>query len=208
MVGMCCGNICDSLKMYNFAFCRVRSAMEEQREQRRVVLRLPAVEEASQRWEETFRRDDFNELERFGVEDVELRVGVTASFAEFHYVVRMDGQGRVQLACDRCLRPMWVPIEFHELLLVSRGERLALEGEEWEVPYEQEEVDLMPFVEESLYLYLPMRRYHGMDGTNAEDCDAEMLSYIKEGEYRGEMGLDEDSLAKLALLRKRVERNE
>ena len=71
--------------------------MEEQREQRRVVLRLPAVEEASQRWEETFRRDDFNELERFGVEDVELRVGVTASFAEFHYVVRMDGQGRVQL---------------------------------------------------------------------------------------------------------------
>ena len=153
--------------------------MEEQREQRRVVLRLPAVEEASQRWEETFGRDDFNELERFGVEDVELRVGVTASFAEFHYVVRMDGQGRVQL-----------------------------EGEEWEVPYEQEEVDLMPFVEESLYLYLPMRRYHGMDGTNAEDCDAEMLSYIKEGEYRGEMGLDEDSLAKLAFLRKSVERNE
>ena len=67
--------------------------MEEQREQRRVVLRLPAVEEASQRWEETFGRDDFNELERFGVEDVELRVGVTASFAEFHYVFRMDGQG-------------------------------------------------------------------------------------------------------------------
>lgn len=179
--------------------------MEEQREQRQIWLRLSEVESAAQRWEHTLRREDFTQLARFSVSDVELCVSITATFESSRYAIQVEARGRVQMECDRCARLFWFPLAFSEFLVVGRGESMVVEGDEWEVPYEVDGVDLLPYVEESMYLELPMRHYHGMPGSRGEECDPEMLSYIEAGQGSGEMGLDEDSKSKLALLRRRME---
>lgn len=178
--------------------------MREQRERRHLWLKLPVVESAAQRWEETLRREDFTQLTHFGIADVELQVAFTATYEDMQYLVQLEARGRVQMACDRCAEWFWFPLRFREFLVVRRGEETAIEGDEWEVPEAVEQVDLMPYVEESMYLELPMRHYHGMPGSREEDCDAEMLSYIATGVQSTESGLDEESMKKLAILRDKM----
>lgn len=182
--------------------------MEERREGKRMRLDLSAAEKGAQRWRETLGQGDFTMLEHFGVSDVELEVWLTAMFEGARYSVHVEAEGRVQMACDRCAQLFWFPLSFEEFLEVHRGESFEMDGDEWEIPQELEELDVMPYVEESLYLELPMRHFHGMEGTKAEECDAEMLSYIKGEGYEVESGLDEESLARLATLRDKVEKEE
>lgn len=175
--------------------------MDEQRGQRRIWLKLSAVEATAQRWEETLRRDDFTQLAHFGVADVELRVTLTATFKSMHYAIQLQAQGRVQMECDRCARLFWLPLAFKEFLIVRRGDALTIDGDEWEIPPAIDQIDLMPYAEESMYLELPMRHYHGMPGSNLEECDAEMLAYIQPEEASVASGLDEEAISKLASLR-------
>lgn len=180
--------------------------MGEQLEQRQIWLKLSWGEAVAQRWEETVRRDDFGRLAHFGVSDVELFLTFSAAYNSSQYTVQLRAQGRVQMVCDRCAKPFWFPLVFEEMLVIQRGQSVVNDGDEWTIPHDVERVDLMPFVEESLYLELPMRHYHGMPGSRAEECDAEMLSYIDSGEGSVEFGLDDASLAALASLREKMKK--
>lgn len=81
------------------------------------------------------------------VEGHVVRVG------EGQYVVTLRGRARLQLACDRCLRPVerdvaWAATqEYAEQILPGSDV----------YPCTPEDVDLLPLVEETLYLEVPAR---------------------------------------------------
>lgn len=179
-----------------------------QREQRRILVDLSAVKLSAKRLSEPLRDVDFTMLDHFGLSGVDLTAEVVAAYDVGRYVFDVRVEGRVRMLCDRCDRLFWFPLTFREFLEVRRDavDEVLMDGDEWFVPEDLEVLDLLPYIEESLYLELPMRRYHGMVGTCAEDCDAEMLSYIGAEWHAAASGLDELSLAKLASLRDAMEK--
>ncbi len=87
-------------------------------------------------------------------------------------------KGTVQVVCDRCLNLFDLPITFKGELFAQIGLSDA-DVDNDEIIYlaeEEHEVNIAQYLYESVCLSLPLKRYHGMNGTNASDCDPEMLA--------------------------------
>jgi uncharacterized metal-binding protein YceD (DUF177 family) len=88
-------------------------------------------------------------------------------------------EGMVEIACDRCLEQFNFPVEFDGKLIVKID--ASQESDSDEIIYLSEndfEVNLAQYLYESIYLSMPIERYHGMNGTSASDCDSDMVSLL------------------------------
>ncbi|GAA5178892.1 MULTISPECIES: YceD family protein [Halomonadaceae] len=98
--------------------------------------------------------------------------GVQQGDCEVTLQFDLDAQGRryiegwlkadVQLACRRCLEPMPVAIDSHWLLGMVTSDALAatLPGDYEPVLVEDEQLDLLPVLEDEIILSLPQVVYH------------------------------------------------
>mgnify|MGYP002743883654 FL=1 len=88
--------------------------------------------------------------------------------------------GTVRVPCDRCLKAFDLPLSYKGQLVLQRAacHELSMDDELWEVPEHEDQVDIAPYIRESIYLSLPMRRYHGVEGTSESDCDPAMRARI------------------------------
>lgn len=99
-----------------------------------------------------------------------------SNLLEFDVVIT----GKVKVTCDRCLEQFYLPIEYKGYLLAKIGnEPIEDEADLIFLTEDDHEVNLAQYLYESIHLSLPLKRYHGLRGTNIEDCDQEMLKYIK-----------------------------
>ncbi|MFC0269392.1 YceD family protein [Kushneria aurantia] len=121
-------------------------------------------------------------VEAIGQQDAACRVVLNFDIDQQrqHYIEgRLDVD--VQLPCQRCLQPMPVSLESEFLLgMVTGDERAAaLPGRYEPVMVDDEQLDLLPMIEDELLLTLPQVVYH-----DEEDCAVSRaaLSSGEEGE--------------------------
>ncbi len=128
----------------------------------------------------------------------------------------VDIEGVVDVACDRCLEPCGVEVDFVGLLVVKFSDDEALQseydGEIMWLPTGATEVDLTQYIYESIILSLPYQRVHP-EG----ECDEEMMKRFRvitgeelaEIEARSEEHesevLPEGEIAKLAALKAKMQ---
>jgi len=87
-------------------------------------------------------------------------------------------KGSVQVVCDRCLELFELPITYKGELFAKIGpiDEEQTNDEIIFLSEEDHEVNLAQYLYESVCLSLPLTRYHGINGTNINDCDKEMLA--------------------------------
>lgn len=87
--------------------------------------------------------------------------------------------GTVNIPCDRCTELFDLPISYKGKLYVKIGaEENRAEDDIIFLTTDEHEIDLTQHLYESICLSLPIMRYHGLNGTNPHDCDAEMLQHL------------------------------
>lgn len=87
--------------------------------------------------------------------------------------------GTVNIPCDRCTELFDLPISYEGTLYVKIGaEENRAEDDIVFLTADEHEINLAQHLYESICLSLPIMRYHGLNGTNELDCDAEMLKHL------------------------------
>ena len=85
-----------------------------------------------------------------------------------HPRLELELDGDVTMTCQRCLRPLVVPVDQHTVLLLARDESelMRLDAEEPEVMLATAPLDALTLVEDELLLSLPFSPRHA-DGACA-----------------------------------------
>lgn len=106
--------------------------------------------------------------------DVDVKVDIEAKNEAVY--LRMTGRGELQVACDRCLEAMSLPVVLDEHLAVKYGDEYddSADGV-LTLPKEQATLDLAPWLCESLLLSIPLRHVHEEGG-----CDPDMARILSE----------------------------
>jgi len=106
--------------------------------------------------------------------DVDVKVDIEAK-NEVVYL-HITGRGELQVACDRCLEAMELPVGLDEHLAVKYGDEYdeSVDGV-LTLPQEQTALDLAPLLCESLLLAIPLRHVHEEGG-----CDPDMARILSE----------------------------
>lgn len=86
------------------------------------------------------------------------------------YSIRFRGEGQVSVPCDRCLRPVQLPVSFDETVQVGYDDNDSADADLIVIPFSQVNFDVSWELMESLLLNLPTQRLH-----RRSECDADML---------------------------------
>lgn len=130
----------------------------------------------------------------------EQSLGVTSPYALALHRVEVNGKlvllsgvyglvwsvrANIEADCSRCLEPVEYTLQFEESTTLYFEEDTPLDEVESEtlgIRHDALDFDLMPYLQESITLHLPMRIYHGMEGTQEQRCNGRMLSFFSDAE--------------------------
>lgn len=110
--------------------------------------------------------------------DLDIRIEVVKSGASSIYVT-CDVEGEVTVACDRCLEPLAMPVDFVRNLTVKFGDdSRSSDGEEEVVMLESTDCDLdmSQYIYDYVILSLPIRKVH-----DEGECNSEMVQILESG---------------------------
>jgi uncharacterized protein len=88
--------------------------------------------------------------------------------------------GTIRVVCDRCLEIFDMPLSFQCPLYVRFGE--DNEEADADVIYlatKEHKLNLLEFFNENIYLNLPLKRVHPVDGNGIPLCNREMLDALE-----------------------------
>ncbi|MGD9978162.1 MAG: DUF177 domain-containing protein [Bacteroidales bacterium] len=120
----------------------------------------------------------FCEFEEGEISRGQLKVAVNLNKLSHLLEFKISIKGNVQVVCDRCLELFDLPITYKGVLFAKIGlaEENGTDGDIIFLSEEDHEVNLAQYLYESVCLSLPLQRYHGINGTNPDICDKEMLA--------------------------------
>lgn len=130
-----------------------------------------------------FKVDDsfFESFESSEIEKGKVEIHVTLNKKSSVLEFLFELNGTVSVACDRCLDPIDMDIDYEAPLYVKFGEESHEETDELYVLSEQEtEIDLSQFIYEYIHLSLPYRRVHPDDEEGNSTCNKDMLKRLEE----------------------------
>ncbi len=114
----------------------------------------------------------FKAYESKDIKDGRCKVHVAMQKSDSQLILNVGIDGEVTCECDRCLEDCTIPVHFDGTLTVyvsdPKGE---YDGDSMWISPEEEDVNLMQYIYESIVLSLPYRRVHP-DG----ECDPDMLA--------------------------------
>lgn len=114
------------------------------------------------------------------VEILDSDVKVTMTLIKNTRVFEMDFslEGKLSVACDRCLEPMEQEINYDTKLIIKYGEKYEeIDDMVVTISPNQDEIDIASFIFEYAKLALPIQRTHPEGG-----CDEEMLEQMQKYE--------------------------
>lgn len=117
------------------------------------------------------------------VKDANLAVSVHFVKQIQLHTLSITMKGTVTVICDRCLDDFQLHIVSSRELVVKQGDaddELSDAENMLVVSPEMTELELSPILREMILLALPLKKVH----SNEKDCNAEMLSYLKQSEKR------------------------
>lgn len=114
----------------------------------------------------------FDAYESKDVKDGRCKVHVAMRKSDSQLALDVEIDGEVVCECDRCLEDCTIPVHFDGELIVHISEQEGeYDGENMWVSPEEEDIDLMQYIYESIILSLPYSRVHP-DG----ECDPDMMA--------------------------------
>ncbi|MDR0710871.1 MAG: DUF177 domain-containing protein [Prevotellaceae bacterium] len=139
----------------------------------------------------------FQRFESSEIHEGQVSVHVDAEKMGCLMTLAFDMEGKVKVACDRCLDEFFAPVEFKGVLTVTfTGDAEAGNFSEDEVMNMQPgdtEVDLAQYIYESICLSLPMQRLHPDDEQGRSACNKDMLAKLHELQQEAQRMKDENS---------------
>jgi uncharacterized metal-binding protein YceD (DUF177 family) len=128
--------------------------------------------------EEFFEHFEFSEIKKG-----EVDVGIDFEREEKMLVLHFSFNGKVEVPCDRCYIPFFLPIKGEEKLIVKFGKDYHEENENIQIIPEGElHIDVSPFIYEYVHLLMPFRKVHPEDENGNSLCDPEVIKRIDERE--------------------------
>ena len=114
----------------------------------------------------------FSTYESKDVKDGRCKVHVAMRKSDSQLTIDVAIDGEVVCECDRCLEDCTIPVHYDGTLLVHISEQTGeYDGDNMWVSPEEEDINLMQYIYESVILSLPYRRVHP-DG----ECDPDMMA--------------------------------
>jgi len=90
-------------------------------------------------------------------------------------------QGKVIVACDRCLDDLEMDINYEGKLFFEFGEEtIEVTDELIMIAADENYLDLSPYIYEFIVLSLPIQKFHPNDAKGKTLCNKEMVEKIKE----------------------------
>lgn len=93
--------------------------------------------------------------------------------------ISISMKGEIKVECDRCLDEFMMPVAFEHHIVV-KAEDNSSDGDEEVVfiPESSTELDLAPYVFETIVFSIPMRKVHPNDSDGNSLCNQEMISKL------------------------------
>lgn len=114
----------------------------------------------------------FKAYESKEIKDGRCKVHVAIDKSDTQLILDVAIDGHVVCECDRCLEDCTIPVHFDGRLTVFVSDHQGeYDGDNMWVSPDEEDIDLMQYIYESIVLSLPYRRVHP-DG----ECDPDMMA--------------------------------
>lgn len=142
----------------------------------------------------TFDLDDkfFAKFEGSEFSRGQLRADVLLIKGEQLLELQTTIAGTIEVTCDRCLELFDLPLSYQGTLYVKIGKAgTSTDDDIMFIDADEYQIDLAQYLYESVCLSVPIRRYHGVNGTNTGDCDAEMLKRLSTNATKSSPVIDE-----------------
>ena len=121
----------------------------------------------------------FSSFENESLEDGEVNFVVVMEKAEHLLTLDFSFTGCVRTVCDRCLRPLDIPVSGTERLFVKFSDTETSDDENIIViPENEYQIELSHIMYEYVATALPMRCVHPDDENGNSTCDSEMLNLL------------------------------
>lgn len=133
----------------------------------------------------------FQEFEEGEIKHGQLKADVLLMKQNHLMEFRCSIGGTVEVVCDRCLERFNLPITFKGTLYVKIGaDENNVDDEIVFLTEDEYEFNIAQYLYESVCLSIPIKRFHGLNGTKMADCDAEMLSRMNCSSQADETEID------------------
>jgi len=122
----------------------------------------------------------FEELDYSEIKKGDLKVSVTLNKHETMLIFDFDIDGKIQVACDRCLDLFYMPVAGQNKLVVKFGKVSAEESDELVIiPESEHKFSLDKFIYEYISLLAPIQRLHPENENGESSCDPEVVKLLE-----------------------------
>ncbi len=143
----------------------------------------------------TFRIDDsfFQNLEYSPIQHADIEVELDFDKRDRFFVLNFRYGGFVEVDCDRCTKPVKLPINNATTLLVKMVDEDIEDIADDEVMYIQpneNEVDFSQFLYENIIVDIPLYKTCEDDVSGNQECDEQVVSILENGSIKEEKETD------------------
>ncbi len=129
----------------------------------------------------------FSRFKNESLQDGEVAFEVTMQKSERLLVFDFSFLGCISSVCDRCLKPLEIPVSGNETLYVKFSNTEISEDENIVVLSENEyQIDLSQIMYEYVVTVLPMRHIHPDDYNGMSTCDRDMMGLLQKMQEKNE----------------------
>ncbi|MGQ9846501.1 MAG: YceD family protein [Bacteroidales bacterium] len=121
-------------------------------------------------------------LEQFNyrdIMDISAKVYVNLYKSNRLFDISLSIKGEIKVECDRCLDEFMMPVSFEHHIIIKAEDHYSDENDEVVyIPESSTELDLAPYVFETIVFSIPMRKVHSNDSDGNSLCNQEMISKL------------------------------
>lgn len=145
---------------------------------------IPYLGLANGTYEYFFELDNsfFANFEKSEVDKGNFDVNITFEKQDRMVVLMIQGEGYTMADCDRCLSEIEIPIVFDDRVILKIEDAPAVQEDEvYYLDTQTSHIDLSPYINESIHLYLPMKKIRDCESEDYKYCDQEVLKNLDNG---------------------------
>lgn len=120
----------------------------------------------------------FEHFEDIEILDSDVKVTMNLTKSSNAFEMKFTLSGDLTITCDRCLEPLVQPINYKTELIIKYGNKFEeIDDKVITIGYEDDEINIAPYIYEYAKLALPIQRIHP-EG----ECNEEMLEQMEKYE--------------------------
>ena len=142
----------------------------------------------------------FEAIENPEILDCHLQLRMELEKQERMMVLHFTIHGDLEVACDRCLDPLQLPVDITEDYYIKFGDEYVEESESvLVIPETEYQIGIADLVFDYICLSIPIRKVHPDDASGKSTCNTDAVSRLETLESRQSGDPRWDALKKLKL---------